>query len=379
MFNGERREMRKSIRLNLKFFPVLNFLLFLIFLNGCSKEPNDVGFGLLPENEIFNVKVYEDTLEVYVENIQNFISNSSSNILFIGNYENISCAILIRFDIPDTLKDVKLNWARLRLFKSGSFIGDSTIPAHFTAHKVLSNYYDTLYDSRVIGEFNSVPDSVNYLKIDTSVVREWFLGRNYGLYLKPQNYGVIWGFNSLDVMLFTPALEVEIQKDNGRIDTVRFFYGSDGYIARSTGEIDTNYIVLQSGVGLRSILKFDISKVPKNIIVNRAEISLYLKEKTKYGTGGVDSLLASFVTNSELLKKSLGGFEGNYLVLRNPLDTLEYIIPVTTPVQRWINGETNNGILLRCFYEQDNFDRFVFYFKDRRPKLKIYYTTKPGI
>jgi hypothetical protein len=379
MFNGEKGKMRKSIGLNLKFFFVLTFTLLLIFLNGCGKEPNDVGFGLLPENEIFNVKVYEDSVEVYAENIQNFISNSSSNILFIGNYENISCAVLIRFDIPDTLRDVKLNWARVRLFKSGSFIGDSTIPAHFTAHKVLSNYYDTLYDSRVIGEFNNVPDSVNYFQIDTSVVREWLLGKNYGLYLKPQNYGVIWAFNSLDEMLYTPALEVEVQKNDGRIDTVRFFYGSDGYIAKATGEVDTNYIVLQSGVGLRSILKFDVSKVPKNIIVNRAEISLYLKEKVKYGTAGVDSLIGSFITDSELLKKSLGGLEGNYLGLRNPLDTLEYIIPVTTPVQRWVNGEGNKGILLRCYNEQDNFDRYVFYFKDRRPKLKIYYTTKPGI
>lgn len=355
----------------------LSLLFFTLFLFGCAKEPNDVGFGLLPDNELFNVKVYEDSVEVYAENIQNFVSNSSSNVLLIGNYDNISCSILIRFDVPDTLKDVKMEWAQIRLFRSKFFIGDSTLPVHFTAHKVLSNYYDTLYDAQIIGEFNSVPDSVNYFKIDTGVVREWLNGRNYGLYLKPQNSGVIWGFNSLDEILFTPALEIVIRREND-LDTVRFFYGSDGYIARLNEQIDTNYIVLQAGVGLRSILKFDVSRLPKNIIINRAEVTLYLKEKKKY-KDGVDSILAGFITDVNLVKRSIGGFEGNYLGVRNPLDTIEYIIPLTTPVQRWVNGEANNGILVRSFSEVDNFDRLVFHYTDRKPKLKIYYTTKPGI
>lgn len=357
---------------------ILSFsLMTAFFLSGCAKEPNDVGFGLLPENELFNVRVYEDSVEIYAENIETFISNSTSNILLIGNYDNISCGILIRFDIPDTLKDIKMEWAQIRLFRSKFFIGDSTIPIHFTAHKVLSNYYDTLYEARAIGEFRGVPDSVNYFKIDTGVVREWLNGKNYGLYLKPRNSGVIRGFNSLDEMLFTPALEIVIPKQD-KLDTIRFFYGSDGYIARLNERIDTNYIVLQAGVGIRSILKFGISNLPKNIIVNRAEVVLYLKERKKYG-GGVDSLLASFITDVDLAKKSIGGFEGNYLGLRNQLDTIEYTIPVTTPVQRWVNGEANNGILIRPFSEVDNFDRFVFYYKTKRPKLKVYYTTKPGI
>ena len=141
---------------------ILGIFVLSVFLIGCSKEPNDVGFGLLPDNELFNVKVYEDSVEIYAENIQNFISNSSSNILLIGNYDGISCDILIRFDIPDTLRDIKIEWAQVRLFKSGFVMGDSTLPVHFTAHKVLSNYYDTLYDSRIIGEFESVPDSFNF-------------------------------------------------------------------------------------------------------------------------------------------------------------------------------------------------------------------------
>ncbi len=352
---------------------------FLFFVMGCSKEPNDVGFGLLPDNELFNVKVYEDSVEIYAENIQNFISNSSSDILLIGNYDDISCDVLIRFNIPDTLKHIKIRWAQVRLFKSKFVIGDSALPLRFTAHKVLSNYYDTLYDSQIIGEFEGIPDSVNYFKIDTAVVREWLNGKNYGLYLKSQSSGVIWGFNSLDALLFTPALEIVVPKEGGEVDTIRFVYGSDGYIARLNGRVDTNYIVLQAGVGLRSILKFDMSKLPKNIIINRAEVLLYLKDKKRYGNSGVDSLLASFITDTDLVRKSVGGFEGNYLGLRNPVDTLEYMIPITTPVQRWINGEPNNGILLRCFSEVDNFDRFTFYYVERKPKIKIYYTTKPGI
>ncbi|MFN3135588.1 MAG: hypothetical protein ACK44H_08470 [Candidatus Kryptonium sp.] len=358
---------------------IFGVFVFLFFIIGCSKEPNDVGFGLLPDNELFNVKVYEDSVEIYAENIQNFISNSSSEVLLIGNYEGISCDILIRFNVPDTLRDMKIEWAQVRLFKSKLVIGDSALPLRFTAHKVLSNYYDTLYDSRIIGEFESIPDSVNYFKIDTGVVREWLNGKNYGLYLKSQSDGVIWEFNSLDASLFTPALEIVVPKEGGGVDTIRFVYGSDGYIARLNEKIDTNYIVLQAGVGLRSILKFDVSKLPKNIIINRAEVSLYLKEKKRYGNNGVDSLLASFITDIDLVRKSIGGFEGNYLGVRNPIDTLEYIIPITTPVQRWVNGESNNGILLRCFSEVDNFDRFTFYYVERRPKLKIYYTTKPEI
>ena len=69
---------------------ILGIFVLSVFLIGCSKEPNDVGFGLLPDNELFNVKVYEDSVEIYAENIQNFISNSSSNILLIGNYDGIS-------------------------------------------------------------------------------------------------------------------------------------------------------------------------------------------------------------------------------------------------------------------------------------------------
>ncbi|CUS76948.1 hypothetical protein JGI14_100829 [Candidatus Kryptonium thompsonii] len=357
---------------------ILGIFVLSVFLIGCSKEPNDVGFGLLPDNELFNVKVYEDSVEIYAENIQNFISNSSSNILLIGNYDGISCDILIRFDIPDTLRDIKIEWAQVRLFKSGFVMGDSTLPVHFTAHKVLSNYYDTLYDSRIIGEFESVPDSVNYFKIDTGVVREWLNGKNYGLYLKSQSNGVIWGFNSLDAPLFTPALEIAVPKEGGGVDTIRFVYGSDGYIAKLNERIDTNYIVLQAGVGLRSILRFNVSKLPKNIIINRAEVSLYLKDKRKYGERG-DSLIASFITDINLVRSSTGGFEGDYLGLKNPVDTLEYVIPITTPVQRWVNGEPNNGILLRCLSEVDNFDRFTFYYVERKPKLKIYYTTKPEI
>ncbi len=375
MSDGEKGKMKKLI--------ILNILLFFAFI-GCSKEPNDVGFGLLPENEILNVQVYEDSVEVYAENIQNFITHSSSGMLLIGNFDSISCSILIRFDLPDTLRNVKINWARVRLFKVNYVIGDSTFPIHFTAHKILSNYYDTLYDSKTIGEFNSKPDSVNYFQLDTSIVREWLLGKNYGLYLKPVNQGVIYAFHSFDgEFFFIPALEIEVLKEDSNVDTLRFTSGSDGYIASLNEKVDSNDIVLQAGVGLRSILKFDISKflkdkTPKDIIVNRAEVSLYLKEKKKY-IGGKDSLVASFITDTNLVKRSLGGYEGNYLGLKNQLDTLEYVIPVTTPVQRWINGETNNGILIRCYSESDNFDRFVFHYSERKPKLKIYYTKKPRI
>ncbi len=367
MFDGEKGKMKKIV--------ILSVFLFFALI-GCSKEPNDVGFGLLPENEFLNVEVYEDSVEVYAENIQNFITHSSSDILAIGNFDSISCSILIRFDLPDTLRNVKINWARVKLFKSDYVIGDSTASIHFTAHKVLSNYYDTLYDSRAIGEFNSKPDSVNYFQLDTSVVREWLLGKNYGLYLKPMNQGVIYGFYSFDgELLFAPALEIEIPKNGESVDTLRFLTGSDGYIASLNERIEPNYIVLQAGVGLRSILKFDISKLPKDIIVNRAEVYLYLKEKKKY-IRGKDSILVSFISDTNLVKKSLGGFEGNYLGLRNQLDTLEYIVPITTPVQRWVNGETNSGILIRCYSEDDNFDRFVFYYSERKPKLKVYYTKK---
>lgn len=370
MFDGEKGEMKKLFILSVPLF---------LFLISCSKEPNDVGFGLLPENEILNVEVYEDSLEVYARNVQSFIAHSSSPILLIGNYDSISCSILIRFNVPDSLKDIKMNWARVKLIKTDYVIGDSTASIRFTAHKVLSNYYDTLYDSRIVGEFNAKPDSVSYFELDTSVVREWFLGENYGLYLKPINQGVIYGFNSFDgELFFAPTLEVEIFKDDNKVDTLRFFSGSDGYFASLGEKIDTNYIIIQAGVGLRSILKFDISKLPKDIIVNRAEISLYLKEKKRYGRG-TDSILASFITDTNLVKNSLGGFEGNYLGQRNQLDTLEYVVPVTTPVQRWINGEVNNGILIKCFSEQDNFDRFVFYYSERKPKLKVFYTKKPGI
>jgi hypothetical protein len=356
--------------------------IFIFAFSGCGDKPNDVGIGLLPDDDLVKtVYIDSDSIKIEIEAVsfRSFISTSSSKNLFIGNFNEISSNIILKFKLPDTLKNISVRSARISLYTSENpIVGDTTGFLSFTVYKLISDI-DSIYERIPVGSFSGRPDSVISFEIEAGVVEEWLSGENYGVLLKPDESSNMWSFKSF-AEDFTPSLRIELASGDGKLDTLSFFDGESSYVARSSAGIDSSFITVQAGVGIRSIIKFDVSAIPRGVIINRAELYLYLKEKNFYSSGS-DSLVISFITNPELIRHSLGGFDitTSEIGTRTLDDTTVYMFPITLPVQRWANGEVNNGLILRSYSEFENFNRFVFYYKERKPRVKIYYTTKPRI
>lgn len=385
----------------------LNFLLVLsmtvlLVLQSCSDDPNDLGINYLPTVDTTGVKYLDsetDTMAITSNNYKEYINTYLATLLSVGNYQNYESKALLKFyNIDRNLDSATVISATLKLTYGNYAFKDKTGLTEFNIHKVVRDLnYTTITNDSVsasdfsvssIGGYSGViADSTSIsMAIDNNTVKDWleyaadtgYAVKNYGIGLIPSAASsTIKGFYLInDDGTKVPTLTV-IYSKNSVQDTIEFNASIGLFLANAPLTVVPNdRILLQNGIAFRDIMNFDLTKLPRNVIINNATLLFTLDSKNSFISETTEKrIIIGMVTDSINKKDSL--YNNAFL-----LDTITYSANLNSVFQRWNSGEMSNlGITLKNYYERVNIDNFAIFppgYSDstKRPRLKITYTLR---
>jgi hypothetical protein len=207
------------------------------------------------------------------------------------------------------------------------------------------------------------------------------LESNYGIYLKPKELsGKVSGFQALTALSSEAAkLSVVIEKTGVYTDTISgFIIGDLSLVDGEVPDLPPGLIGTQSGIAVNSKLNFDISGLPKGLVVNNAEVILTRDSlNSVQGTTFINTLRAGFLRYSDSLNT-----QGSAIVLT--FSDNKYTGNITSFLRNWISTGENNGLLLQSGNQFDGLELFAIYGSDAadlslRPRLKVTYTIKENL
>ena len=385
----------------------------LFILWGCNDRYTPVGSEFLTDTVgVFTISTDSAELITKVTPYHRKLSSTTifnNGIIYIGKSNDLEAYSMIRMvNIPDTLGSVTSSdivSANLKLYPVRYVYGDSVTNAlSFNVVKVLKLWrptatIDTItqdyFDSKSLASYSGniplldslVPITMSF---DKDIVAEWFKLRQqtkndsliYGIALKPTgSSGVIRGFStgllgSADRK--TSVVEVVYKRPDASLDTIELRSGYDG--SYFSGTIPTtDDVLMQGGISYVTELLCNFSKLPPNIAIQKAELTLtFDPSRSVFGNSGKDSVIyATYVdsTRSNRLGSTFG-------IAKSGTDKFSYPV-VAGFVEAGYRSKNKAGTILLQVYDRIfRTDRYVFYGpnhpdKTKRPKLTIIYSTKP--
>jgi hypothetical protein len=380
-------------------------LILAVLVVSCSEDPTEQN-ALLAPLPFVGVAVRETTITATAGSSfrKSLPMNSAINLVGkSGNYTAIAaCAFYSNyFPIRDTVNVVS---ARLYL-RAANFFGDSTGSFGFTVHRITRSWTAGLtnWDSVQTGFYEASPIRGSYtggvgadtekitVQLDTAMVREWLrtvgtsnTDTKYGFVLVPTaGSNVVRGFHSFesDSTRFVPTLEIIAQNASGTVrDTASYSLGIDTFVGNNDALLATPQLLyVQAGIVYRSLLKFDVSFIPRGSTVHLAELQMQRDPTTSKlnrfsGAASMDAHLM-------LADSATGTFASSGPTVSVKTGTTDtYIADLHTSVQSWVRGP-NYGVLLRVTGEQEftSFDLLTFHNATatnvlQRPRIRILYS-----
>lgn len=389
---------------------LLLIFLAIVFLASCADDPNSVGSALIPEEDQLASKKIDSFNNSFEQSFVSFKKDSlffgSSTRLLLGSYKNITSEALIKFfiQLPDSIEegltngDMSLKSSWIEIFPN-YWIGDSN-GFNVSIHSINNSWnpiefsLDTLnlihngQGTNILEELSYQPgDTVMNLYINTEPVRNWVFKsfdesypENYGILFSPQSNNGIIGFQGLTNFpgSIYPTLNLEFEKNGSVIDTILAVPNLDLHVP--VGERlpePSGEIILQSSLGIRGKLKISLEQVPQNILVNSAVLDLFIDDgNTFIGTVKTDTIAATMLY--DFVGDSLKTEFGRYPIVKKGD---KYTGELKQFVQRWIEGEPNEGMELKLTDESRSASTISLFGSDYtdaslRPRLTLYYTTK---
>lgn len=400
--------MEKLLKINYwKFIPLL---ILSGLLSTCADDPNSVGNALIPEKDKLSTVLIDSYNGSFEQSFESFQKDSlyfgSSPIFLLGNFENISSEALLEFLIliPDSIKEglenntvnYKSSW--MELYPAYWFGDNSNFK--FSVHEINRSWNSLGLNEDSVNAIRSdlgtdileeytyeTGDSVIKFSIDDNLVVDWITKSiddtyidSYGILLDPMNSNGMAGFQGISNFpkYNYPALFMIFEKEGEFIDTVISFPKIDIHLPEGERLDDPlNGVLLQSGINVRGKLKFNFDTVPRNIIVNKAILDLFIDDANSFGgTVETDTVAISYFSDYE--KSTIIPANGKYPILKN---NGKYTGDIRQFVQRWLNDEVNEGIEIKLSDENRSAAAVSFYGSDHpneslRPRLTIYYTKK---
>ncbi|MBT8379199.1 MAG: hypothetical protein KJN64_08205 [Ignavibacteria bacterium] len=382
-------------------------LIFITFLVSCTDEPSSLGVELIA-GDLVVIKTFDSQIDSVAQSssyFKNVISLGSSSWILLGKYQDTEASVLLKFifglsdslrtDVIDNNISVLDSWIVLR---NRYTYGDTLASMEFTTHKVNSDWsftqftIDSLsklqYETENIGSNLTSTDTNYTFNIDESLALSWMknsadntLESNYGIYLKPTDMsGKISGFEAFTALSSEAAkLYVVIEKSGVYTDTINgFIIGDVSLVDGDVPAFPVGLIGIQSGVAVYSKLNFDVSGLPKGLVVNSAELILAQDSvNSVFGTGFNNSLRAGFLQYADSLNT-----QGNAITLAFNNNT--FTGNITAFLRNWIDTGDNNGLLIQPGNQFDGLELFAIYGSDAsnfllRPRLKVTYTIKENL
>ncbi len=248
-------------------------------------------------------ELIEDTLYATADSfvINERVNTFDSPKLCIGNYKNFETTILLKFyDLPDSgsiIDSMAIEFSTL------SKLGEASVDMPVSLYKVEEEWTENAntkdewhtYTSTTEIATIQIPSEdssrIKFTITDTTLINEWVSAGLYnkGLYLKCMDPGInyIREIASSEYSLNSPLVPMITFRYKGIDDSVfvtdtmdvRFtldatIFDNNGSEIYSIAQAQ-NDILVASGIGARTYLQFnDLSSLPKNILVQKAEIFL---------------------------------------------------------------------------------------------------------
>jgi uncharacterized lipoprotein YbaY len=239
---------------------------------------------------------------------------------------------------------------------------------------VLASYSGTPVDTSLITLSFDNQTILDWLKyaVDTN-----YVNKNYGIvFLSGASSNTIKGFCSSYQQSYYPYFTIVVSK-NSTIDT----FNITGSVSVSLSDapstiIPNGEIVLQSGVSYHGVLKFDLTKLPANVIINEAYIEFKTDKANSFYPNSDSRVTVSMLTDTTMLTSDNVYYYGNFI------DSITYSVRINPIMQFWnINPAKNYGVQLKTVNDLLNLDKIVLYspiYSDvsKRPYLRIIYTLR---
>lgn len=374
-------------------------LFFFLVLQSCSDDPSSIGAELV-QRDLPVISIFDsDTAYQYSGSYEETFNLASAGNILVGKAQNVEAVTLINFilNLPDSIvtdlenNSISLNSVKLQLIRNYTF-GNSSEPFDLSIHKINSVWSSTRFNKDSLPVLNYeeqnlntgssiLEDSVYTFELDNNFVFNWLTGNAdslllfNGLLLKPTaETNKVLGFQALvSTFINLPSILLEFEK-NGVSDTLNLIPLADISVVTGTiPSVDTESIVIQSGLTINSHLFFDISEIPSDAIVTDAQLFLTFNPEASFRGTDKDSSLAVYFLKDSTQLDSLN--QGSISITKNGNI---FTGNIASFVQRWVNGESNEGVVLTTGNLFNTVDLFVLRGSNaapgQKPKLKVYYT-----
>jgi hypothetical protein len=379
-------------------FIVINFLT-------CSDDPTSIGIDLLDGDFLIisTIDTKDDTITQSSSYFKKVVPLGLSSKLLIGKRDELEATTLMNFVffIEDSLEqdflddNIGVTQAFIELTPTSYIYTDENADYDFTVHEITSNWsIEFTSDSLANLSFNeedlssnkNFTDSIYTFDLNNEFVLQWIknsidasLGTNNGIYFMPTvNTGKVVGFEALTPTSSDAAkLKVVIEKPGSFVDTIRAFIFADvSTIVSDLPVLPAADIGVQASTTIQSRLFIDLSEVPRDIIINKAELILTEDTLSSITGSSFNPNLAVFrITDSSdvtidestgtLLVKNKNTFTGN----------------ITSLITFWITSEDNQGMVIRSASLTEGIELFAIKGSghselSERPRLRIVYTSR---
>lgn len=396
-----------------RFYKFLLIPILSVFFLSCNEDPTSTGADLLPEDGKIQFKQFDTQVFPVNQSSATFnaeVDFDQSITLLLGKNSYAESVMLLNFSDPFT--DSMVTYYKNNQFKIRKTwmemipvykLGEESRTFDFNVHQIRSGWSsagfdkDSLallsYDASNVSFDKKITDTLITFQINNSVMDEMLKyqansstgSQSYGFYFKPtSNCERIIGFNSYDGYLdgeFLPVLKIEYQLKTTIIDTILVTPLVDVHVVTGSIPNQNQYIYLQGGLALRGFLSFDLSSLPKDIIINSAKLELSVDSLKSF-----NGLPASDSIEVKALKDSVAKtFTSDSLIVSVLKKTNNvYSGEITWLIQRWLSSnvaDINQGMQLSLADEIRSASRIAIHSSRstdllKRPRLKIVYMQK---
>ncbi len=385
---------------------IIVIILFIIinFLSCSDDPPSSIGIDLL-DGDFLIVSTFDtqdDSVTQFSSFFKEVVELGFSSKVLIGKRDEVESTALMDFAffIVDSLQqdfldgNITVNQAFIELTPQYTYT-DTNAAYDFTVHQITSNWSlgftsDSLanltYDQADLSSNKNFTDSIYTFDLDNDFVLQWIknsidssLGENNGIYYIPtMSTDKVVGFQALTTTSTSAAkLKVVIEKQGSFVDTIRAFIFADvSAVVADLPVLPAVDIGVQASVTIQSKLFFDLSEVPPDIVINKAE--LILTEDTLSSITGSSfnpNLVAFRITDSSDVT-----IDEDRGILLTKTDNI-YTGNITSFITTWINSEDNQGMVIRSSSLVEGLELFALRGSDypelsERPRLRIVFTSK---
>ncbi|MBI5022468.1 MAG: DNRLRE domain-containing protein [Ignavibacteriales bacterium] len=365
-------------------------------LPGCSDDPGILGTGMISPYDTLSVA----TTELFSTADTSFLYRfSGTSHIMVGKYStggsNIESRGLMQFSEITSVPDSAIIDTAYVTLNLNYSVPDTIGNIRFGIYEMNVNWdqstflWDSLdgsYNPTVKYDFQQSFTGLKNINIPIdSLAEKWVrnkIDKPNGILLVPGLDGsdIIIGSRFLTLADKSPKLTIAYHITG---DTIKHFIKNavqTTFVSNAAIPIVDTTILVQSGIGYRGKIQFNLNSLPKHISITRAILELSSDTSDPLSISRThDSLLV------HLIRKNYYPFDSTALgTLCSPVIKNGYKIyraDIKTIVQSWLVREPNHGLLIRPYSENYSFDHFSIFnnkaASQLKPKLSIIYTKLP--